>query len=70
MPEEGVWSLGTRVTDGYDLPCGYWELNLSRAIGKSSQGSYHWTYCLASTDILNFCETKDYNFPMASGSAL
>lgn len=27
-PEEGIKSLGTRVTNFYELPCGYWEPNL------------------------------------------
>lgn len=26
--EEGIGSPGTGVTDGSDLPCGYWEPNL------------------------------------------
>lgn len=28
-PEEGANCLGTEVTDGSDLSCGCWELNLS-----------------------------------------
>jgi hypothetical protein len=26
-PEEGIGSSRTGVTDGYELPCGSWELN-------------------------------------------
>lgn len=25
-PEEGIRFLGTRITDGFELPCGHWEL--------------------------------------------
>lgn len=28
MPEEGNESPGTGATDGYQLPCGCWELNM------------------------------------------
>jgi len=28
MPEEGIRSPGIGVTEGYDPPCGCWELNL------------------------------------------
>ena len=27
--EDGDWYSGTRVTDGFEPPCSYWELNLS-----------------------------------------
>lgn len=25
-PEEGIRFLRTRITDGFELPCGHWEL--------------------------------------------
>lgn len=28
MLEEGIGALGNGITDGSELPCEYWELNL------------------------------------------
>lgn len=34
--EEGVGSSGTRVIDGFELPCGGWELNPSSVRARST----------------------------------
>ena len=33
-PEDGIGSLGTEVTDGCELPCGFWESNLGPLEGQ------------------------------------